>query len=34
MEEYDAMVDRLKSERAAFLEGFPGLDEEIVKAVG
>ncbi|HZD18490.1 MAG TPA: phosphoenolpyruvate carboxykinase, partial [Actinomycetota bacterium] len=34
MDEYDAMVDRLKTERLAFLERFEGLDEEIVKAVG
>ena len=33
-EEYCAHVDRLKNERRAFLEGFPGLDERIVKSIG
>jgi phosphoenolpyruvate carboxykinase (ATP) len=32
--EYDAFVDRFKTERVAFLQQFPGLEEEIVKAVG
>ncbi|HEX6207937.1 MAG TPA: phosphoenolpyruvate carboxykinase (ATP), partial [Actinomycetota bacterium] len=34
MDEYDAMVDRLKTERVEFLKRFEGLDEEIIKAVG
>jgi len=34
LDEYDAMVDRLKSERVEFLKRFEGLDEEIIKAVG
>jgi phosphoenolpyruvate carboxykinase (ATP) len=34
LDEYEAFVDRLKGERAEFLRGFPGLDEEIIKAVG
>ena len=34
MDEYRGFVERFKSERVAFLEGFPGLDSEIVKAVG
>jgi phosphoenolpyruvate carboxykinase (ATP) len=33
MDEYRRMVERLKSERVEFLGGFPGLDEEIIKAV-
>lgn len=33
-EEYAARVERLKTERAAYLQGFPGLDEAIVKSVG
>jgi phosphoenolpyruvate carboxykinase (ATP) len=32
-EEYAAIVQRLKEERAAFLGGFPSLSEEIVDAV-
>jgi phosphoenolpyruvate carboxykinase (ATP) len=32
--EYDDFVDRFKSERVEFLEGFPGLEPEIIKAVG
>jgi len=31
--EYDEWVKRLRSERRAYLEGFPGIDPEIVKAV-
>jgi phosphoenolpyruvate carboxykinase (ATP) len=31
---YRAMVERLKSERVDFLQGFPELDEQIIKAVG
>jgi phosphoenolpyruvate carboxykinase (ATP) len=31
--EYHAQVERLKAERAAYLAGFPGLDQAIVKAV-
>ena len=31
--EYDEAVKRLRSERRAYLEGFPGIDPEIVKAV-
>ncbi|HYH28413.1 MAG TPA: phosphoenolpyruvate carboxykinase (ATP), partial [Actinomycetota bacterium] len=34
MDEYNGFVERFKSERVAFLEGYPGLDAEIVKAVG
>jgi phosphoenolpyruvate carboxykinase (ATP) len=34
MQEYRDLVDRFKVERAQFLEGFPGLEQEIVKAVG
>ena len=33
MDEYQAQVERLKAERAAYLAGFPGLDDAIVKAV-
>jgi phosphoenolpyruvate carboxykinase (ATP) len=33
MDEYRAFVERFKSERQEFLEGFPGLDPEIIKAV-
>jgi phosphoenolpyruvate carboxykinase (ATP) len=33
MDEYESLVQRLKSERSEFLRGFPGLNEEIVKAV-
>jgi phosphoenolpyruvate carboxykinase (ATP) len=32
--EYEALVERFKSERVEFLEGFPGLEPEIIKAVG
>ena len=32
--EYDAFVDRFKTERVAFLERFEGLEDEIIKAVG
>jgi phosphoenolpyruvate carboxykinase (ATP) len=31
---YGAMVERMKSERVDFLQGFPELDEQIIKAVG
>jgi phosphoenolpyruvate carboxykinase (ATP) len=31
---YRAMVDRLKSERVEFLQGFPELAEEIIKSAG
>jgi phosphoenolpyruvate carboxykinase (ATP) len=31
--EYSDLVERFKAERADFLEGFPGLEKEIVKAV-
>jgi phosphoenolpyruvate carboxykinase (ATP) len=34
MDEYDAMVERLKSERVARLQQFPQLSEEIIKAAG
>ena len=34
LEEYRGIVDRLKAERIAHLEGFPELTPEIVKAVG
>jgi phosphoenolpyruvate carboxykinase (ATP) len=33
MDEYQAQVERLKAERAAYLAGFPGLDDAVVKAV-
>jgi phosphoenolpyruvate carboxykinase (ATP) len=33
MDEYNQRVEQLKAERAAYLAGFPGLDEAIVKAV-
>jgi phosphoenolpyruvate carboxykinase (ATP) len=33
MDEYRKFVERLKAERQEFLEGFPGLDPEIIKAV-
>ncbi len=32
--EYEAFVDRFKAERVEFLEGFAGLEPEIIKAVG
>jgi phosphoenolpyruvate carboxykinase (ATP) len=31
---YGAMVERMKSERVDFLQGFPELDEQIIKAAG
>ena len=34
LQEYRAIVDRLKAERVAHLEGFSELSSEIVKAVG
>ncbi|MEP6697598.1 MAG: phosphoenolpyruvate carboxykinase (ATP), partial [Pseudonocardiales bacterium] len=34
LEEYDERVAQLTRERAAYLAGFPGLDEAIVKSVG
>jgi phosphoenolpyruvate carboxykinase (ATP) len=34
LEEYQAMVDRLKRERREYLASFPGLDEAIVKSIG
>ena len=34
VQEYREIVDRLKAERIAHLEGFPELTLEIVKAVG
>ena len=33
MDEYHAQVERLKAERAEFLDGFPSLSAEIVAAV-
>jgi phosphoenolpyruvate carboxykinase (ATP) len=33
-DEYRELVERFKAERVEFLEGFPGLEKEIVKAVG
>jgi phosphoenolpyruvate carboxykinase (ATP) len=33
-EDYRDAVERLKAERVEFLKGFPGLEEEIIKAVG
>jgi phosphoenolpyruvate carboxykinase (ATP) len=33
-ERYGELVERLKTERVEFLQGFPELDEEIIKAVG
>jgi phosphoenolpyruvate carboxykinase (ATP) len=33
-ERYDALVERFKAERVEFLQGFPELDEKIIKAVG
>jgi phosphoenolpyruvate carboxykinase (ATP) len=32
--EYRDAVERLKAERVEFLQGFPGLEEEIIKSVG
>jgi phosphoenolpyruvate carboxykinase (ATP) len=34
IEEYDAMVARLKRERREYLGSFPGLEEAIVKSIG
>ena len=34
LDEYDAHVERLKRERREYLSKFPGLAEEIIKAVG
>lgn len=34
IDEYTAMVERLKAERRAYLMSFPGLDEAIVKSIG
>ena len=34
LDEYPALVDRLKSERVARLQEFPELSEDIIKAVG
>jgi phosphoenolpyruvate carboxykinase (ATP) len=34
MEEYDAMVERLKAERREYLSSFAGLEEAIVKSIG
>ena len=33
LDEYDAMVERLKSERREYIRGFPGLDESIIAAL-
>jgi phosphoenolpyruvate carboxykinase (ATP) len=33
-QQYGELVERLKAERVEFLQGFPELDEEIIKAVG
>jgi hypothetical protein len=33
MDEYRALVDRLKAERRTYLATFPGLREEIVSAI-
>jgi hypothetical protein len=33
MDEYDGWVTKLKAERRAFLEGFPGLDPYILEGV-
>ena len=33
LEEYDAMVTRLKSERREYLASFPGLDDSILKSI-
>ncbi|HEX9892106.1 MAG TPA: phosphoenolpyruvate carboxykinase (ATP), partial [Actinomycetota bacterium] len=33
-DEYEAFVDRFKGERVDFLKQFPGLEEDIIKAVG
>ncbi len=34
MDEYDAMVSRLKRERREYLASFAGLDEAVVKSIG
>ena len=34
LDEYDAMVARLKRERREYLASFPGLDDAIVKSIG
>jgi len=34
VDEYDAMVARLKRERREYLGSFPGLEEAIVKSIG
>ena len=34
LEDYDAIVERLKPERVAHLQRFTQLSEEIIKAVG
>ncbi|MDQ3991215.1 MAG: phosphoenolpyruvate carboxykinase [Actinomycetota bacterium] len=34
MDEYAELVQRFKAERVEFLQGFPGLEDEIIKAVG
>jgi len=34
MDEYTAMVARLKRERREYLSSFAGLDEAIVKSIG
>jgi ATP-dependent phosphoenolpyruvate carboxykinase len=34
IEEYDAIVRRMKRERKEYLASFPGLDEAIVKSIG
>jgi phosphoenolpyruvate carboxykinase (ATP) len=34
LDEYDAMVARLKRERREYLASFPGLDESLVKSIG
>jgi len=34
LDEYDGLVERFKGERVEFLEGFGGLEPEIIKAVG
>ena len=33
MDDYTGWVTRLKTERTAFLEGFPGLDPEILNGL-
>jgi phosphoenolpyruvate carboxykinase (ATP) len=33
-QKYGQFVERFKAERVEFLQGFPELDEEIIKAVG